>query len=39
MLQSVQLMGAMIMLVFVTWLSIGDKKASVEGQVVKEINS
>lgn len=39
MLQSVQLMGAMIMLIFVTWLSIGDKKASVEGQVVKEINS
>jgi len=39
MLQSVQLMGAMIMLIFVTWLSIGDKKASVEGQVVKQNNS
>lgn len=39
MLQSVQLMGAMIMLVFVTWLSIGGKEASVGGQVVKENNS
>jgi drug/metabolite transporter (DMT)-like permease len=39
MLQSVQLMGAMIMLIFVTWLSIGDKNASVEGQVVKQNNS
>ncbi|MFT9597809.1 DMT family transporter [Mesobacillus sp.] len=39
MLQSVQLMGAMVMLVFVTWLSIGDRKASVEGQVVKQNNS
>ncbi|MBT2663573.1 DMT family transporter [Bacillus sp. ISL-45] len=39
MLQSVQLMGAMIMLIFVTWLSIGDKKVSVEGQVVKQNNS
>ena len=39
MLQSVQLMGAMIMLVFVTWLSIGGKEASVGGRVVKENNS
>jgi drug/metabolite transporter (DMT)-like permease len=39
MLKSVQLMGAMIMLIFVTWLSIGDKKASVEGRVAKQNNS
>ncbi|MCM3572448.1 DMT family transporter [Mesobacillus subterraneus] len=39
MLQNVQLMGAMTMLIFVTWLSIGDKKASVEGQVVRQNNS
>jgi drug/metabolite transporter (DMT)-like permease len=39
MLQNVQLMGAMIMLVFVTWLSIGDKKESVEANVVKHNNT
>ncbi|RSD28725.1 DMT family transporter [Mesobacillus subterraneus] len=39
MLQSVQLMGAMIMLIFVTWLSIGDKKATVEGRVASQNNS
>ncbi|WP_079508686.1 DMT family transporter [Mesobacillus jeotgali] len=39
MLQNVQLMGAMIMLVFVTWLSIGDKKESVEAKVVKQNNT
>lgn len=39
MLQSVQLMGAMVMLVFVTWLSIGDKKVAVEAQVGKPYNT
>lgn len=39
MLQNVQLMGAMIMLIFVTWLSIGDKNASVEANVVKQNNT
>lgn len=39
MLQSVQLMGAMVMLVFVTWLSIGDKKVAVEAQVGKPHNT
>lgn len=36
MLQSVQMMGAMIMLIFVTWLSIGGKKAAVEIQPAKQ---
>ncbi|MBT2681201.1 EamA family transporter [Bacillus sp. ISL-35] len=38
-LQNIQLMGAMIMLIFVTWLSIGDKNASVEAKVVKQNNT
>lgn len=36
MLQSVQLMGAMVMLIFVTWLSIGDKKTEVEGKIAEQ---
>jgi drug/metabolite transporter (DMT)-like permease len=38
MLQSNQLLGAALMLVFVTWLSIGGKKAAVEGKSVKQGN-
>lgn len=38
MLQSVQLLGAVLMLVFVTWLSIGGNKAAVEGKSVKQGN-
>lgn len=39
MLQSVQMMGAMIMLIFVTWLSIGGKKATVEMQPAKQLDT
>lgn len=39
MLESVQLMGAMVMLIFVTWLSIGGRKATVEMQAVKQHNT
>ncbi|KYG34060.1 hypothetical protein AZF06_20310 [Priestia endophytica] len=39
MLQSVQLLGAMLMLIFVTRLSIGGNKAVVEGKSVEHMNS
>jgi len=35
MLHSIQLLGVVLMLVFVTWLSIGGNKASVESKSVK----
>jgi drug/metabolite transporter (DMT)-like permease len=38
MLGSVQLLGAVLMLVFVTWLSIGGNKVAVEGKNVKQRN-
>jgi drug/metabolite transporter (DMT)-like permease len=38
MLGSVQLIGAVLMLVFVTWLSIGGNKVAVEGKNVKQRN-
>lgn len=40
MLHNVQLLGAMIMLIFVTWLSIGGNKVEVEGKGTSEhVNS
>jgi drug/metabolite transporter (DMT)-like permease len=40
MLQNVQMLGAMIMLIFVTWLSIGGSKVTVEGKNTSEhVNS
>jgi drug/metabolite transporter (DMT)-like permease len=39
MLESVQLLGAMIMLIFVTWLSIGGKKSTVEGTSAPQLNT
>jgi drug/metabolite transporter (DMT)-like permease len=40
MLQNVQMLGAMIMLIFVTWLSIGGSKVAVEGKSTSEhVNS
>jgi drug/metabolite transporter (DMT)-like permease len=36
MLQNVQMLGAMIMLTFVTWLSIGGNKVAVEGKNTSE---
>ncbi|MGF9855936.1 hypothetical protein ACU3L3_25785 [Priestia endophytica] len=39
MLQSVQLFGAMLMLIFVTRLPIGGNKAVVEGKSVEHMNS
>lgn len=39
MLQSYQLLGAMLMLIFVTWLSIGGKKSSLEGKSAQQFNT
>ncbi|RAS83453.1 hypothetical protein [Priestia endophytica] len=39
MLQSVQLLGAMLTLIFVTRLSIGGNKAVAEGKSVEHMNS
>lgn len=36
MLHSVQLLGVVLMLIFVTWLSIGGNKAAVESKTVKQ---
>ncbi|KAB2489918.1 hypothetical protein [Priestia endophytica] len=39
MLQSVQLLSAMLMFIFVTRLSIGANKAVVEGESIEHMNS